>query len=76
MLTAMLAVRNVLGANYDLWEVNADEDYHEEIGRRADEHSEELTRLASTQPGVPRRLAPHTRAATAAAAGLEAELSD
>ena len=30
MLTAMLAAENVLGANHDLWEVNADQEYHEE----------------------------------------------
>jgi protoporphyrinogen oxidase len=29
MLTAMLAVRNVLGEEHDLWAVNLDEDYHE-----------------------------------------------
>ena len=30
MLTAMLAAENILGANHDLWEVNADQEYHEE----------------------------------------------
>ena len=30
MLTAMLAVENILGANHNLWEVNADQEYHEE----------------------------------------------
>ena len=29
MLTAMLAVENLLGADHDLWSVNADDDYHE-----------------------------------------------
>ena len=29
MLTAMLAVKNILGANYDLWQVNAEQEYHE-----------------------------------------------
>jgi protoporphyrinogen oxidase len=34
MLTAMLAVENVLGADYDVWSVNVDADYHEEqVGR-------------------------------------------
>jgi hypothetical protein len=31
MLTAMLAVENILGANHDIWAVNVDEDYHEEV---------------------------------------------
>lgn len=31
MLTAMLAVRNIAGEDHDLWSVNVDEEYHEEI---------------------------------------------
>lgn len=31
MLTAMMAAENVLGANHDLWQVNEEEEYHEEI---------------------------------------------
>jgi protoporphyrinogen oxidase len=31
MLTAMLAAENVLGANHDLWQVNEEPEYHEEI---------------------------------------------
>lgn len=31
MLTAMLAVRNILGADFNLWSVNDDQGYHEEI---------------------------------------------
>lgn len=31
MLTAMLAVRNILGERHDLWRVNTEEEYHEEI---------------------------------------------
>ena len=30
MLTAMLAVRNLLGEKHDLWTVNAEQEYHEE----------------------------------------------
>ena len=30
MLTAMLAVENIYGATHDVWEVNVDEEYHEE----------------------------------------------
>jgi protoporphyrinogen oxidase len=30
MLTAMLSVENILGANHDIWSVNVEEEYHEE----------------------------------------------
>jgi protoporphyrinogen oxidase len=30
MLTAMLAVKNILGENHDLWSVNVEQEYHEE----------------------------------------------
>jgi len=53
MLTAILAARNILGADYDLWQVNVDEDYHEEGNRVTDS---DLDELASTQPLVPRRI--------------------
>src|SRR5207249_1004853 len=33
MLTAMLAVRNLFGERHDLWDVNADEEYHEQVER-------------------------------------------
>ncbi len=55
MLTAMLAVKNILGANYDIWEVNADQEYHEEIKSNGKSESAELALLASTQPKVPQR---------------------
>lgn len=53
MLTAMLSVKNILGANYDVWEVNIDNEYHEEIkeGERT-----ESSLLGTTQPLVPKRL--------------------
>lgn len=31
MLTAMLAVRNILGGKDDVWSVNTDDEYHEEV---------------------------------------------
>jgi protoporphyrinogen oxidase len=38
MLTGMLAVRNVvLGQNNDLWSINTDQDYHEEVAGAASE---------------------------------------
>ena len=50
MLTAMLAVKNIIGGEHDLWEVNADQEYHEEI------KSDEGRALAQTQPKVPKRV--------------------
>ena len=32
MYTAMLTVENLLGASHDIWEVNVEEEYHEEGG--------------------------------------------
>lgn len=34
MLTAVLAVENLFGATNDLWAVNVDDDYHEEVSER------------------------------------------
>ncbi|MDP6894633.1 MAG: NAD(P)/FAD-dependent oxidoreductase [Acidimicrobiales bacterium] len=31
MLTAILSVENILGADHDIWSVNVEQDYHEEI---------------------------------------------
>lgn len=31
ILTGMLAARNALGANYDIWNVNTENEYHEEV---------------------------------------------
>ncbi len=36
MLTAMLATENILGAHHDVWNVNTDPAYHEEIAVRDD----------------------------------------
>ena len=30
MYTAMLSVENILGADHDIWNVNVEEEYHEE----------------------------------------------
>jgi protoporphyrinogen oxidase len=35
MLTAMMAAENVLGASHDLWQVNEEQEYHEEITVKA-----------------------------------------
>ncbi len=58
MLTAMLAVKNILGENHDLWQVNADQEYLEEM-RDETPHAATTTsraHLASTQPFVPERI--------------------
>jgi protoporphyrinogen oxidase len=52
MLTGMLAARNVLGSRYDLWQVNADAEYHESGDVISEE---ELQGLNNTQPAVPER---------------------
>lgn len=53
MLTAMLSVKNILGANYDVWEVNVDDEYHEEIVAR---EAGEVVLPSSSQPLVPERI--------------------
>jgi len=55
MLTAMMAVENLLGAGHDLWQVNVDEDYHEEVTQDEPERTRDARLLASTQPRVPER---------------------
>ena len=55
MLTAMLAVKNILGANYDLWQVNAEQEYHEEVTDKDRTDVDEFALLDSTQPRVPQR---------------------
>ncbi|HEY0380272.1 MAG TPA: NAD(P)/FAD-dependent oxidoreductase [Pyrinomonadaceae bacterium] len=55
MLTAMLAVENILGARHDLWEVNAEQEYHEEAAARRRHEPGDWAHLASTQPKVPER---------------------
>lgn len=54
MLTAMLAVKNILGGNYDLWAVNADQEYHEEISHNY-VSKDEFRDLVLMQPLIPER---------------------
>jgi protoporphyrinogen oxidase len=59
MLTAMLAVRNLFGEHHDIWGVNADDEYHEEIPDMEFDVSErdgDLRGLSETQPLVPIRI--------------------
>ena len=51
MLTAMLAAKNILGGQHDLWQVNVDQEYHEET--TASSESKELAAVSATQPLVP-----------------------
>jgi len=34
MLTAMLAVRNLIGEKHNVWDVNTEDEYHETFTRR------------------------------------------
>jgi protoporphyrinogen oxidase len=56
MVTAMLAVQNLLGDHRDVWAVNADEEYHEEVDAETTDLLEDLRVLDHTQPAVPRPL--------------------
>jgi protoporphyrinogen oxidase len=57
MLTAMLAVKNILGAKHDLWEVNTEEDYQEEgTGRETDELKRSRAVVNSGQRLMPERI--------------------
>jgi protoporphyrinogen oxidase len=47
MLTAMLAVKNILGENHDLWNVNTERSYHEEFTK------EKYTEPSNLEKAVP-----------------------
>ena len=61
MLTAMLAVDNIQGARHDLWQVNAEQEYHEETTSREADAKVQLGQLAATQPQVPQPMTPAAR---------------
>ena len=61
MVTAMLAAQNLCGAANDVWAVNAEDEYHEEVDLGQTEESEEVRALRETQPRVPREAAPQGR---------------
>jgi protoporphyrinogen oxidase len=51
MLTGMLAARNILGqGHFDLWDVNADTDYHEDGFRLTEQEIQEMN---ASQPLIP-----------------------
>ena len=55
MLTAMLAVKNILGANYNIWDVNTDDEYHEEENETKSytDDAGAIAKVEKTQPQVP-----------------------
>jgi protoporphyrinogen oxidase len=53
MLTGILAARNIMGANYNLWEVNSDIEYHEQSRMLT---VDEMTAMENSQPLVPRTI--------------------
>jgi hypothetical protein len=66
MVMAMLAVRNLFGEQHDLWALNADDEYQEEI--RTDNQDarlpieKDVRNLATTQPLVPTSVVPRRSA--------------
>jgi protoporphyrinogen oxidase len=46
MFTAMLTVENILGANHDIWSVNVEEEYHEEVSTGTGRDAPEIPRAA------------------------------
>jgi protoporphyrinogen oxidase len=53
MLTAVLAARNIMGAHYNLWNINVDAEYHESGSAITEE---DLKALEATQPLTPSRV--------------------
>ena len=57
MLTAMLAVKNIHGSKYDLWSINDDDHYHEEVTESENQLLEDdLSKMNATQPAVPQKI--------------------
>ena len=42
MLTAIYAARNIFGSDFDVWDVNLEDDYHEEARDRSGRIAERL----------------------------------
>ena len=71
MLTAMLAAENILGANNNLWSVNVEKEYHEEVSSEEAQRHIEYAAMEATQPRVPSRIeADHDPASDSAPATL------
>ncbi len=50
MMTALYAAQNILGANHDLWAVNTEADYHEEVKAEDTAIERDLRRPAYAEP--------------------------
>jgi protoporphyrinogen oxidase len=62
MMTALCAARNILGASHDLWAINTEPDYHEELAEEeAKEVAAEPRRPAYAEPPRVRDLASPVR---------------
>lgn len=62
MYTAMLTVENIMGASHDVWSVNVEEEYHEQVGsvdKQASGPSTDGSGRAA--PILPKRHAPEVR---------------
>ena len=53
MLTAMLAVRNLLGEQHDIWAVNTDAEYHETMERVQPRRLSRAPVSRDAEPGAP-----------------------
>lgn len=53
MLTAMLAVKNILGENHNLWDVNTERSYHEEFTRDELKTQTSPSKEAQLEPATP-----------------------
>ncbi|MEQ1728961.1 MAG: NAD(P)/FAD-dependent oxidoreductase [Vicinamibacterales bacterium] len=56
MLTAMLAVRNLYGEQHDLWALNTDDEYGEEVQESKAATDGPLREVEGSQPRVPRAM--------------------
>jgi protoporphyrinogen oxidase len=56
MMTAMLAVENILGSSHDVWAVNVEEDYHEEVAKPEPEQAQVTHQQRGGDRLVPREV--------------------
>jgi hypothetical protein len=54
MLTGMLAVRNLLGEGHDLWDVNAEAEYLEEVRPQNSNQSPAVSSVSPSSSSLPR----------------------
>jgi hypothetical protein len=53
MLTAMLAVKNILGEKHDLWNVNVERSYHEEFTTKKHSNNQSSQRASQLTSALP-----------------------